>query len=311
MADSPYDALGRQYAWDSTSIKYAEECLYKYKLAMLEGWQPESKSVHLLFGGWYATALEHFHKHRAAGMEWVDAVETVVLEALVNTWEHERDEAGERLPDTGSAWESDHNTKTRENLIRTIIWYLDQFEDDAAKTVILSNGQAAVEYSFTINVDNGITFSGHLDRLVEYAGHIYVQDQKTTGNTITQKFFEGFSPDTQMSMYTFAGKMLYNIPVHGVIIDGAQIAVGFSRFERGFAWRTADQLDEWYTDTMYHIEAARKAVEENYFPMNRSSCGNYGGCEFRSICSKSPVVRQQYLKGTYVQRTPWNPLEKR
>lgn len=327
MAD-PFDENGLQYAFDSTSLKLAETCLYKYKLKMIDRWQPMRKSVHLLFGGWYATALENFHKAVADGVDYEQATCDVVHEALIATWEYGDCEGCEGTGSAGGEqecimcsgtgngesigpWVSDHNTKTRENLIRTIIWYLDQFKDDSCKTVILSNGTAAVEHSFKLEVDNGLIFAGHLDRLVEYGGKLLVQDQKTTGSTITPRFFDGFNPDTQMSMYTFAGKAIFNIPVKGVMIDGAQIAVGFTRFERGFTFRDDAQLAEWYDVAMHTAERARNAVREQYFPMNPSSCGNFGGCEFRHICARSPAVRTQFLKGEFVQGEQWNPLKER
>jgi PD-(D/E)XK nuclease superfamily len=308
---SPFDASGAQFAFDSTSIKLAETCLRKYQYKMLQRWQPHRKSVHLLFGGWYATALEEFHKALADGVDYEQAICDVVHEALIATWEYEEDESGEPIEGTGTPWTSDHNTKTRENLIRTIIWYLDQFRDDPCTTVILSNGSAAVEHSFKLDADNGIILAGHLDRLVEYSDKLYIQDQKTTGSTITSRFFEGFNPDTQMSLYTFAGKAIFNLPVKGVMIDGAQIAVGFTRFERGFTFRDDGQLAEWYDGAMLTIERARQATLDNNFPMNPSSCGNYGGCEFRHICARSPSVRQNFLLGDFTQGEQWNPLQER
>lgn len=308
---------GIQFGWDSTSIKLAEECLRKYYYKMIEGWQPRSKSVHLEFGGWYATALEHFHKLRAQGSTFDEALSSVVYEAIVSSWNHERDEEGNRIPDTGSPWAPDEGAtgsaklKTRENLVRTIIWYLEQFKDDPAKTVILANGKAAVEMSFILPVDNGIMFSGHFDRFVEYMNALYVQDQKTTGTTITPRFFEGYQNDTQMSMYTFAGKMIYNLPVSGIMVDGAQIAVGFSRFERGFVFRTEASLEEWYDDTMYHIQRAQVATKEQHFPMNHTACGNYGGCEFRHVCARTPQVREQFLKADFERGLRWDPLKAR
>lgn len=307
-----FDPEGVQFAWDSTSIKLAETCLRKYYYKMIVGWQPERKSVHLLFGGWYATALESYYKYVAEGMSQDDALAEVVGEALVETWEFETDEAGEPIPNTGAPWQSDHNTKTRENLIRTIVWYIDQFgDDDSCQTLILSNGKPAAEHSFRLEADNGIILSGHLDRLIDYGGKVYIQDQKTTGSTITNRFFDSFNPDTQMSLYTFAGKSIFQLPIKGVMIDAAQIAVGFTRFERGFTFRTDDQLNEWYEHSMYHIERARQATREDYFPMNPSSCGNFGGCEFRHICSKAPSVREQFLKGDFVKGKRWDPLEVR
>lgn len=307
-----YDENGVQFAWDSTSIKLVETCLRKYYYKNIEGWQPRRKSVHLIFGGHYATALENYHSYIARGMDPVEAEREIIREALESTWEYDEDENGEPIPGTGQPWQSDHNTKTRENLIRTIVWYLDQFgEDDNCKTVILSDGSAGVEHSFQLDADNGIVLCGHLDRLVEFAGKVYVQDQKTTGSTITKRFFDQFNPDTQMSMYTFAGKTLFGSPVAGVMIDGAQIAVGFTRFERGFTYRDEGSLNEWYDDAMHHIELGQRAAREQFFPKNTASCGNYGGCEFRHVCSRSPSVREQFLKADFVRAKRWDPLEAR
>lgn len=308
---TPFNPDGAQFAWDSTSLKLAETCLRKYEYKMMVGWQPFSKSPHLIFGGEYAKALEDFYKAVAEGIDREQAIRDVVHAAMCNTWDYELDEAGEPIEGTGGPWQSNHNLKTRGNLVRSIVWYFDQFEDDSCHTVILSDGRPAVEHSFKLPVDNDIVFSGHLDRLVEYADSLYVQDQKTSGSTITGRFFDGFSPDSQMSMYTFAGKAIFNMPVKGVMIDAAQIAVGFTRFERGFTFRSDDQLSEWYEGAMATILRAQTATRENYFPMNPSSCGNYGGCEFRHICSRSPSVREQFLKGDFAVGPIWNPMQAR
>lgn len=328
MTNRSFSEDGTQFAWDSTSIKLAETCLRKYQYKMILGWQPERKSVHLLFGGWYASALESYHKYIADGMSQDEALAEVVSEALYETWMFpncsycegtgrgdEWDSVcltcdGEgKLSSGGEPWTSDHNTKTRENLIRTIVWYVDQFgEDDSCSTVILSNGKPAVEHSFRLEADNGIILSGHLDRLVEYGNQPYIQDQKTTQSTISSRYFDSYNPDTQMSLYTFAGKAIFNLPIKGIMIDAAQIAVGFTRFERGFSFRTEDQLNEWYDNSMYHIEKARQATRDNYFPLNPSSCNMFGGCEFRHICSKAPSIREQFLKGDFVKGPVWDPL---
>lgn len=308
---SPFDSTGAQFAWDSTSLSLAETCLRKYYYKMLCGWQPARKSAHLIFGGLYASALEHFHKAIADGVPREQATRDVVHEALIDTWEYEVDEAGDPIEGSGTPWESDHNLKTRGNLIRTIIWYLDHFENDACSTIILSDGTAAVEHSFKLPVDNSIILSGHLDRLVEYSHDPYIQDQKTTGATISSHYFDTWNPSMQMSMYTFAGKAIFNLPVKGVMIDAAQIAVGFSRFVRGFTFRDDGALNEWYDNTMTLIERTRATTVEQSFPMNSSACGNYGGCEFRHICSRSPSVRENFLRGDFVQGPIWNPLENR
>lgn len=312
---------GTQFAWDSTSIKLAETCLRKYKYKMLDGWQPRRKSVHLLFGGWYATALEHYHKYIALGDTEDEALIKVVRETLISTWEYETEpteEGDDGYPEgvniirgTGKPWETDHPAKTRENLIRTIVWYVDHFRSDPVKVYMKADGTPAVEFSFSFEVDHGIFLSGHIDRLVEYSGQYYVMDQKTSGSTITQNYFENFDPDTQMSLYTLAGKIIYDKPVKGVIIDAAQIAVGFTRFTRGFTHRDEAKLDDWYEGALYTIERAQVATQENYFPGNPSACGNFGGCEFRNVCSRTPSIREAFLSAEFVRGEIWDPLKRR
>lgn len=311
---------GLQFVWDSTSLKVAEECYQKYYYKMIEGWDNPRKSYHLRFGMHYATALEHYYKHRALGMNTHEALELVVNECLCDTWDRptyegvtDQNSAAIELAmvEGGTPWQSGDPNKNRENLIRSIIWYVDSFEDEAIKVVMLEGNKPAVEHSFTLDVHDGIFFAGHIDRLVEYSGHTYVMDQKTTGATLSQYYFNQFSPDMQMSMYTFAGKAIFNIPVKGVIIDAAQIAVGFTRFERGFTFRTEAQLHEWYDDTMHLIEDIRKHTAEMYFPKKLSSCGNFGGCEFRAVCARSPEVRRNFLAAEFKPGWVWDPLQRR
>lgn len=305
MANSSFNAEGVQFAWDATSIGWAQTCLQYYEYKMLGGYQSRGANVHLRFGGHYATALEHFYKNMALGMDREEALIAIVHEALCDTWD--RSEANP----AGEPWDSGDTNKTRETLIRTIVWYEAHFANDPTPVIHLSNGKPAVEYSFSVEVDNGLVFSGHIDRLVTYHEDIYVMDQKTTGGTIGPYYFEQFSPNTQMSMYSFAGQIMYGSPVMGVIVDAAQIAVGFSRFERGFTHRTQAQLNEWYDSAMYHIAQAQKATRDHYFPMNPSSCGNYGGCPFRKICNKPAALRKNFLAADFEQLPAWDPLERR
>jgi len=619
--NSSFDTHG-QFCWDSTSLTLASTCWRKYYYKLIEGWSPDSGSAHLRFGGHYATALEHYYKHIAAGLSPEDALIEVVHEALIETWEHERDTAGNRLEETGHPWESLHNLKTRGNLIRTIIWYFDHFAEDPTSVIQLANGKPGVEYTFKLPVDENIIFSGHIDRLVTYSDNPYVMDQKaqpnttkvltpsgwkqigdlklgeflygkdgnptellglypkgitpvyrvtfndgsfvdcgedhiwtvadqfnqnfrplelktlltakpyvkffvplcapvqhptadlplhpyvlgvllgdgyfggnsiqlstshnwlaekvaehlagdaikkspsdnyvwtisggktlaairalglkdklstdkfvpeqyiiaseaqrrellagllvtdgswngksriydstslhltkaicalvrslggtaryrdrrdgcyrtsirlpelptgvgrryidnivriadaettcvkvaapdhlyltenytvthnTTGFTISQRFFGEFDLSIQMSMYTFAGKVIYNMPVKGVIIDGAQIAVGFTRFERGITLRTEEQLNEWYSEMMAVVAEGRARYTQwqdsgdalRAFPRNLTACSNYGGCEFKEICSKGQQFRDQFLRGSFTKGEPWSPMNNR
>jgi len=295
---------GHQIAWDSTSIELAQTCQRKYYYSMIEGLRPNNNSVHLIFGGLYATALEHFYKHRALGDDIDTALRKVVHETMTASWEY--DENGESV---GAVY-FDDTKKTRLTLIRTIVWYVDQFAeetDDGISTYHLQSGEPAVELSFTLEASNDILLCGHLDRVVEYGAALYVMDQKTSGATIGTYYFNQFSPNNQMSLYTWAGQTILHSPVRGVIIDAAQIAVNFTRFERGITTRSKDQLNEWYESALYTIEVTRRNTDEDFWPMNLSACGNYGGCPFRSVCSSTPSIRQNYIKSDFAAHN-WDPL---
>lgn len=298
-----------QFAWDSTSLGWLKECPRKYQLSMLGGYRLKGESVHLSFGRWYHSGLELYDRLRAEGKGHDEAQTEMVGQAAEWTWDRE----------TGRAWTTDNTYKTRETLIRSLIWYTEHFKEDPAQTVILDNGKPAVELSFKLTLDQGPTtgtgtpdqqlyiLCGHMDRVVTYQEGTYICDRKTSSTTITSSYFDQYDPDNQMSLYTFAGRIIYNLPIKGIIIDAAQVAVGFTRFSRGFTHRTESQLEEWLQDTYHWFAQAERFATEGYWPMNDKSCHKYGGCPFRQVCSKSPEVRQHFLDSNFV-KAEWNPL---
>lgn len=276
-------------------------------MSIILGYRAKGNNVHLRFGGWFAEALESYHKSRAEGFDHDFALHICIGEAIEAT----------------ASWASDHPKKNRETLLRTIVWYLEQYKDDPAKTVILANGKPAVELSFQFQIGNyaestddtfgkvDYSLCGHLDRLVDFDGTLFVQDQKTTGSTLGPYFFQDFKPHTQMSLYTLASKVVFNTSVAGVMIDAAQIAIGFTAFARSITTRSDSELEEWLANTKYWIGLAAKFASEEYWPKDETSCSKYGGCAFRNVCSKSPEVRKHFLDTEFETSDPWNPLKQR
>jgi hypothetical protein len=228
------------------------------------------------------------------------------------------DTNGEEHGIEGKPMDWGHNLKTRETFspLRHLVSRRVRRER-RGQDVILANGKPAVELSFRLELDFGplilprgttpkrliqwviqqpYVLSGHLDRVVEFSDGIYVMDRKTSSTTIGSYYFDGYNPDNQMSLYTFASKVIYQTPVRGVIIDAAQIAVGFTRFSRGFTFRTEAQTEEWLENTRHWLALAEQYATEGFWPMNDKSCHQYGGCAFRKVCSKSPEVRQKFLE---------------
>lgn len=313
---SPYlPGTAVQYAWDSTSLGYLKTCPRLYQYIMLDGWGSRDESIHLRFGIEYHSALQDYAIARASGIAHEDAVhETIcLLHSRVHTW----------LPDRNTRA---GKYKNRETIVSLVIDYLDHFAEDPAETFILDDGRPAVELSFRFELDwgpDGATehpvqpylLSGHLDRVVHFADGLYVMDRKTSMSTLSSYYFNQWSPSNQMTLYTLAGKIMLNSPIKGVIIDAAQVLLMQpNSFQRGFTYRTDDQLDEWLVDLRYWLHNAETYATSGHWPQNDTSCDKFGGCKFREVCSRSPKVREQYLKATFDKLEPderWNPLRAR
>lgn len=299
---------GLQLAVDSTSLGEYKLCPRKYYLGIIQGWQPRQTSVHLEFGLWLHGARERYDHWRAKDIQHDEALTMVLRWVLTQTWD-----ARLQRP-----WFSDHKYKNRYTLVRTVVWYLDQFgQNDPLTTVRLANGKPAVELSFSFSIESyaestgeAYTLCGHLDRLASLGTETYVVDIKTTSGSLGPSWISQFTPGNQFSLYSLAGRVVYEQPVAGIIVDGVQVAVGFSRFERALIPRSESQLDEWLADTKFWLRQMEQSAIAEHWPQNDKACSLYGGCPFQPICSKPPASREQWLQTSFTRRI-WDPLQRR
>lgn len=293
-----------QLGWDSTSLGALKRCPRYYQYNIIQGYVTRGQNVHLAFGSFYNNALVTYNQSRAKGISHEDAVLAAVRYALTVTWDNE----------LNRPWVSDIPAKTRETLIRTVIWYLDKFADDPCQTIVLKTGESAVELSFRLEIGETSNLTGefyllcgYLDRLVDFTDSYWIMDWKTTKSALDEKYFSEYTPNNQVSQYSFAGKIISGKGIKGVIIDAAQLGVTFSRFQRSQINRTDPQLEEWLRDSLTFIKQNETYVAQNYWPQNDTVCGLYGGCPYRVICSKSPELRPQFLEALFTKRL-WDPL---
>src|SRR5258705_1647785 len=268
------------FAWDATSIEYLKRCPRLYQYEMLEGWKPNDENIHLRFGAEFHTALHQYQLVIADGIDHDEAVFHTIRELLY------------RVED----WNPDHKYKNRFFLIRSVIRYLDKYKDDTAKTVMQSNGKPAVELSFRFELDYGPTedqpyvLCGYLDRVVDFQGEVFVMDHKTTTSTPGPYYWNQFEPNTQMTLYTLAGGIVFQTNIKGVIIDSGQLMMDDTRFTRGITYRTQDQLEEWLIDLKSWLDKAYEHAVDGYWPMNDRACDKYGGFKFKENVPKGSSV---------------------
>lgn len=330
--DSPFlPGTNIQFAWSSSSLDLLKTCPRLYEYTMIQGWQSRDESIHLRFGIEYHTALQEYAAFRSRGIRHDDAIHDTIrsLHGRVFDWDVDRNTRAGKY-------------KNRESIVGLVIDYLDHFgAEDPAETFIMANGEPAVELSFrfaldwgpecaqthgspeldedaakliAMGVDPGPTMSaqpyllcGHLDRVVNYNDSLYVMDHKTSIQTIGTYYFDQWSPSNQMTLYTLAGNVVLNSPIKGVVISAAQILLEKPNyFARGFTYRTSDQLHEWMEDLRFWLGQAEAFATANYWPMNDTSCTKFGGCKFKEVCSKSPQVRESYMKAAFDKIDPIN-----
>ena len=61
---------------------------------------------------------------------------------------------------------------------------------------------------------------------------------------------------------------MYNQPVKGVIISGAQILATLTRFQRGFTTRHREELDEWLEEAGWYIKLGEAYARKGFWPKN-------------------------------------------
>lgn len=300
--------LGMQLAIDSTSLGSFKTCPRKYFLEIIWGYQSRDLGPHLTFGLLIHAARESYDWLRAKGIEHEEALEKVLKQALIETWNKE----------LARPWISGHESKNRLSLVRTIVWYLDQFgANDPLVTVLDAAGRPLVELSFrfdsgvvTMGGGEKVSLCGHGDRIAKLNDVPYWLDVKTTKSALDPKFFNSFTPHNQFSLYDIAGKIVYELPTQGIILDGLQIGATFTRCKRHAVPRDNAQREEWLHSFGWWVSQMEHCAETRHWPMNETACDLYGGCRFRGICSRTPSQRQQWLDRDFARRI-WDPLQRR
>lgn len=306
-----------QLALDSVSIGALKTCPAYYNFSVRLGYTTHSENVHLSFGIYFHRGVEHYNRQRAAGVAHDPAIVFAIKRMLIETWDfkHKR------------PWTSDDPMKNRETLIRALIWYFDQFRDDPLQTYIRKDGKPALELSFSVgsgiesySTKEEFLLCGHIDKVSWYQDRIWISDHKTTKSQLNPSYFERYSPDNQISLYCFAGTIIFTEPVGGIFIDAAQTLVNGNRFQRQQISRSPAQLEEWYQDLKYWVRQLEYFATTNHWPQNDRACGiprenpitgeTEYGCPYRGICGTDPKVRDHLLKQLYVKRV-WDPLKTR
>ena len=293
-----------QFVWDSVSLNSIKTCPRKYNWEILHGYHLDPMPSTLMFGIQFHSCMEVWHKLRAQQIDADTALQRCTRLAGL---------FGEYL--TGERTE-----RTKQTLVRAVVWYLDQFRDDPAQITTNGDGSPAAELSFSLPLKkiNGIQvhLAGHIDKVVKFLGKIFIADYKTTKSQLNERFFSQFKPNGQVQGYLTAGlTMAGSIPAipekpSGILIDGIQLGVNFTRYHRSIIEYSTLEINTFLSDLEQWLQVAALYAEAEHWPANEQACGNYGGCVFRSICSQTPAKHERLLKSNF-KKSLWDPRKER
>jgi len=276
-----------QLTWSASSLEDFMACPRKYQLKKLLGHSKGGDAT--LFGSFYHGALEQFDREILAGAD-VEAATVVAVRAAL---------------ELSAGWNSLDTARTRHTLVRAVVWYCEGAADDYVQPVRFDTGEPAVEIKFAVPLAEtsmgGEEFAlrGWLDGIVKFDGY-WVRERKTTKSALSTYYWNRFEPNVQISTYNMVAPLAFpDHKIKGVIVEACQTGVGFTRFGRKTFPKHQDLRDEFLEEVVYWVRRAEDCAVTEHWPKNESACQMYGGCMFREVCSRAPMMREKFLDANF------------
>lgn len=282
---------------DSSMIASFRACPQKFFREYMQHYKPATPSVHLHAGAAYARGLEVTRtKFYDEGICESDAT-AYGLDALMRAY---------------GDYDPQDSAKSLERMAGAFEFYFDRYPlaTDDAKPVQLGS-RHAIEFSFaepleSLHPETGdpIIFCGRADMIAEFAGGIYIFDDKTT-SSLGASWTKQWEMRSQFSGYCWAAKRA-GIAVNGVLVRGISILKTKYDTQQAITSRADWEIARWYDQVLLDIERMVEMWKTGYWDYNLDhACAEYGGCMFLNAC-KSPDP-QPWLDLYFTKRI-WDPL---
>ncbi len=286
---------------DSSLLSAFRSCPRKCELEYFRHWKPKDQSVHLHAGAAFARGLEVARE--AFFVEEVSAP-VAVGRGVAALWQFYGDfDCPEDSPKSALRMAGALEYSFSEEA-----WPL---ETERAIPVTLPSGARGIEFSFLEPLDiahpvtgNPLLFSGRFDQVVEYAGGIFGEDDKTTGQ-LGATWAKQWDLRSQFDAYCW-GAARAGMPLQGMLVRGVAIRkVGYDHAQTP-TYRALWQIERWYEQTLEDIRRMIRMWERGRWDYNLDhACTEYGGCLFRQPClAQDP---QPWLEIGF-QRRRWDPV---
>jgi PD-(D/E)XK nuclease superfamily len=300
---------------DSSMLSTWRSCRRKFFWSHLNALYPSGKSVHLIAGGAFAAGMEAARRLAFSNPGGRRPTHDDLLEAAFRAFARE----------WGDYESPEDSPKSLINTFEALAWYLKKYppEEDIVKPLIRADGSPAVEYTFSIPIEEGprhpetgdpFLFVGRFDLLGSYNGLPCIQDEKTTGG-LGFAWMNQWKLRGQFMGYCWACQQTGHAVNHAVI-RGIAILKGDYKDAVVIEQYPQFLVERWYQQLLYDLNDMCSAwhgfkyagePSDLWYPYNfADACSSYGGCAFDTLCAaKDP----EPFFSNYV-RHRWNPLNK-
>jgi len=285
---------------DSSMLASFRACPQRFYMEYIQHWKPRTESVHLVAGKAFAAGLEAL---RLSFFQDGSSTEEALAQgaaALIRAY--------------GDFECPADSPKSLERMLGALEYYTEAFPltDEPAPPAKLQGGKLGIEFSFAepihevLHPETGspLLYCGRMDQIVEYAGALYGEDDKTTGQ-LGASWSRQWDLRSQFTSYCWGGRRA-NLPLQGFLVRGIAILKTKWDHAQAITYRPEWMVDRWYQQTVTDLLRMLRAWETGQWDYNLDhSCNEYGGCVFRQIClSDRP---ETWLQANF-ERRRWDPV---
>lgn len=284
---------------DSTMLATFRSCPQKFFRQYVQHWKPKAESVHLVAGGAFAKGIEVARKaFFEEGASHLTA-QSAGLKALI---EHYGD--FECPPDSA---------KSLHRTAGALEFYFEQypFNQDGMDPVTFPDGRRGIEFSFAEPLPfshpvtgDPILYTGRSDMVANFAGGIYVVDEKTT-SSLGASWPRQWEMRAQFSGYLWALRQTGVEPA-GAIVRGVSILKTKYDTMQAITYRSSYEIERWQEQTCRDLARMQRMWEEGWWDYALDhACAEYGGCSMTQVCKSSDP--ETWLP-SYFEKRVWDPL---
>ena len=286
---------------DSTIVAAFRSCPQLAFRQYIEHWKPKAQSVHLVAGAAFATGLEIARtKFFVDGLSQEDSL-AHGLKALLEAY--------------GDFECPEDSAKSATRMAGALEYYMSQYPmaSDNATPHRISAEKSGIEFSFAEPIDfahpetgDPILYVGRMDMIVDYAGGLFGEDDKTT-SALGASWSKQWDMRSQFTGYTWGCKQA-GLPLQGFLVRGVSILKTKYDTQQAITYRPQWMIDRWYEQLLRDVARMKQMWETGYWDYSLDhACNEYSGCVFRQICLTANP--QPWLETSF-ERRQWDPVNR-